>query len=135
MRFGIKNRRMQTFVAMMGLLAVSAPLFAHHGTASFDTKKQLTMKATITEWYWANPHCLLKFDVKDAKGSIVHWTAETSNPPDMVNRGWSIHSLKPGDQVSVTIEPVKNGAPLGRVLWVEFPDGHKLSSTLIPAKP
>ena len=130
--------RIVAFLAVaVGVLLISAPLFAHHGQAAFETDpaKRVTLKGTVTEWYWANPHCLLKFDVKDAKGSIVHWTAETSNPPDMVNRGWSIHSLKPGDQVSVTIEPVKNGAPLGRVLWVEFPDGHKLSSTLIPAKP
>lgn len=127
------NRKILILVAMAGLLGVCAPVFAHHGTVAYDTNKQLVLKGTVTEWYWANPHCLLKFDVKDAKGTVVHWAAETSNPPDMSNRGWNIHSIKPGDQVTVTLEPVKNGAPLGRVLQVVFADGRTLS-TQLPAR-
>lgn len=130
----MRKMRMTIFAATAGLLAVCAPLFAHHGAASYDTKNKLALKGTVTEWYWANPHCLLKFDAKDAKGRVVHWVAETSNPPDMINRGWSIHALKPGDQVTVTLEPVKNGAPLGRVLQVVFADGRTLS-TQLPTKP
>jgi hypothetical protein len=124
----MRNRRITIFAATLALLAISAPLFAHHGAAAYDTKRQLALKGTVTEWYWANPHCLLKFEVKDANGSVVHWVAETSNPPDMANRGWSIHSMKPGDQVTVTLEPVKNGAPLGRVLQVVLADGRTLST-------
>ncbi len=45
------------------------------------------MKGTVTEWVWANPHCWLKFDVKDDKGNIVHWVAETNNAPDMMEKG------------------------------------------------
>jgi hypothetical protein len=130
----MRNRPIMIFAVMAGLLSISAPLVAHHGSVAYDTKKQLALKGTVTEWYWANPHCLLKFDVKDAKGAVVHWTAETSNPPDMANRGWNIHSLKPGDQVTVTLQPVRNGAPLGRVLQVVFADGRTLS-TQLPARP
>ena len=128
----MRNRWIAMFAVTACLLGVSAPLSAHHGNAAYDTTKQLALKGTVTQWYWANPHCLLKFDVKDAKGSMVHWIAETSNPPDMTNRGWTIHSLKPGDQVTVTLEPVKNGAPLGRVLQVVFADGRTLSTQLPP---
>src|SRR5579871_2366374 len=74
-------------------------LSAHHGTASFDTSKKLTLSATVTEWFWANPHCFLKFDVKGENGDVVHWIAETSNPADMTNVGWSKQILKPGDDV------------------------------------
>src|SRR6185437_16370418 len=91
-----------------GFLSMSTPLFAHHGTAAFDTEKMLTFKATVTEWDWSNPHCLLQFDVKGDDGQVVHWLAETQNPVTMVDGGWSKASFKPGDQVTVTLVPVKN---------------------------
>jgi hypothetical protein len=108
------------------LLIPSIPLFGHHGNAAFDSKNRMTLRATVTEWYWANPHCTLKFDVKDDKDQVVHWIAETSNPADMVNHGWSKLSLKPGDQVTITLEPAKNGISVGRLLEVVAPNGQKL---------
>jgi hypothetical protein len=110
--------------ALFGVLLASAPLFAHHGNASFDTGKKLVLKGTVTEWVWANPHCWLKFDVKDESGKAVNWVAETSNAADMVERGWSKQLFKPGEQVTVTLEPVKTGKPVGRVLEVLLPSGH-----------
>ena len=104
----------------------SGSLFAHHGNAAFDAGKKVTLKGTVTEWVWANPHCWLKFEVKDDKGGVVRWVAETNNAPDMIERGWSMHSFKPGDEVTVTVEPVKNGNPVGRVLSVVLPNGQTL---------
>jgi hypothetical protein len=119
---------MKTLVvwALFAVLLVSVPLFAHHGNAAFDVGKKLTMKGTVTQWVWANPHCWLKFDVKDDSGKAVNWVAETSNAADMVERGWSKQLFKPGDQVSVTLEPVKNGKPVGRVLTVLLPNGQTM---------
>ena len=117
-------------VLLLSLSALfSAPLSAHHGTASFDTSKKLTLDATVTEWFWANPHCFLKFDVKGGNSDVVHWIAETSNPADMTNVGWNKQILKPGDAVKVTIEPVKNGRPAGRVLELVLPNGKTLYAT------
>ena len=104
--------------AAAAFLLVSMPVVAHHGAASFDTEKELTLKGTVTEWIWANPHCFLKFAVTDQGGAVRNWIAETSNPPDMINRGWNRNSFKPGDKVTVTVEPVKNGNPVGKVLKV-----------------
>ena len=112
----------------VGLFAAVTPVAAHHGSAAFDTGKKVVADATVTEWAWANPHCFLKFDVTDASGNVRHWIAETSNPPDMINRGWARNSFKAGDRVKVTVEPVKNGSPVGRVLEVTFPDGKILST-------
>src|SRR5438309_1389175 len=65
----------------MGILAIAVPLIAHHGTGvAYDTEKVVTLKGTVTEWIWANPHCGLLFDVTDDKGNIVHWGAELTNP-------------------------------------------------------
>ena len=116
------------FCIAAGFLAIPAPAAAHHGAATFDTGRELVMEATVTEWVWSNPHCFLKFDAKDPNGTVRSWTVETSNPPDMVNRGWTRRSFKAGDQVKVTVEPVKSGNPVGRLLRAAFPDGRILST-------
>jgi hypothetical protein len=115
------------FALTIGSLIVSTPLFSHHGNAAYDDKNIMSLKGTVTDWFWANPHCILQFDVKDDKNQVLHWTGETSNPADMVNHGWSKLLLKPGDQVTVTLSPAKNGHPVGRVLEVVLPSGQKLT--------
>jgi hypothetical protein len=123
----VKDKFSMVFVLAVGVLTVSVPLFAHHGTAALDTDKNLTMKGTVTEWFWANPHCFIQMDVKDDQGQMVHWVVETSAPPSMVNSGWTKQTLKPGDQVTVTVNPVKSGRTVGRVVEVVLPNGQKLS--------
>ena len=121
------KHRLTALIATI-VLAATAPLIAHHGAATFDTGKELTMQGTVTEWVWSNPHCFLKFDVTEKDGTVRHWTVETSNPPDMVNRGWSRRSFKGGEKVKVVVEPVKSGNPVGRLLNVTFADGKILST-------
>jgi hypothetical protein len=124
----MRNRVLAFLAVMAGLLIVSPPLSAHHGSAAFDSGKSVVMRGAVTRWFWANPHCFLSYDVKDESGNITHWVAETSNPPDMINRGWSKGTFKPGDEVTVTVEPVKNGRPAGRLLEVVLPNGKTLHS-------
>jgi len=69
--------------------------------------------------------------VKDDKGNVVHWAAETSNPSDMVNLGWNKQSFKPGDEVTVTVEPVKNGLPIGRIEQVVLANGQILKARVV----
>lgn len=114
------------FIAALSFLAIAVPLAAHHGAAGYDTDKQLVMKATVTDWLWANPHCFLTFDTADDKGNVVRWSAEVSNPVDMTKRGWTKHSLNVGDQVTVTVRPAKNGAPVGQLLKVVLANGQTL---------
>jgi len=108
------------------LLVLSTPLVAHHGAASFDNEKTLTMKGTVTEWLWANPHCFLKVDVKDDSGAARVWNLELGNPTDITPAGYRRTMFKPGDQVTVTITPVKSGAAVGRLRSVVLPDGQTL---------
>jgi hypothetical protein len=123
----VKDKFLMVLALAIGALIVSVPLSAHHGDAAFDTTaKKITMKGTVTGWVWANPHCLLQFDVTDDSGQVAHWVAETTAPPSLINRGWTSQSLKPGDQVTITMLPVKNSKPLGRLIEVVFPDGQKL---------
>ena len=113
-------------IAAMGVLLMSVPLAAHHGAAALDTGKEVTLKGTVTEWIWSNPHCFLQFDAKDDTGAVRNWAVETQNPTAMTQRGWSRTSFKAGDAVTVTLEPVKNGQPIGRILSVILANGDKL---------
>ena len=124
--FLVRHRVSGVFLGIICFLAISNALPAHHGSAGYDMEKELVMKATATEWLWANPHCFLRFDAMNDKGEIAHWTAEVSNPVDMTKRGWSKHSLNAGDQITVTVRPAKNGAPVGQLMKVVLPNGQTL---------
>jgi hypothetical protein len=127
-RDSVRNKLITIFLC---IVTVSVPLFAHHGAAAYDTTKKITLKATVTDWFWANPHCFLRFDAKDDKGNVVRWATEASNPSDMVNLGWSRQSFKPGDEVTVTFIPVKNGQPVGRLEQVVLASGQILKARVV----
>ena len=124
----MKARFLGTVFVFFVVVVTSAPVAAHHVTASFDTSKYLTLKGTVTDWIWANPHCFLKFDAMDETGTVRNWAVEVSNPTDMTKRGWARSSFKVGDVVSVNLQPVKNGAPIGRLRSVVLPDGSSLTA-------
>jgi hypothetical protein len=131
----MKYRLFGVVVAAASLLVVTARLDAHHGGASFDTSKEITLAGTVTEWIWANPHCFLKFDAKDDTGTVRNWVVETGNPTDMSRSGWARTSFKVGDMVSVTLQPVKSGAPVGRIRSVVLPSGQRLGSQAAAPRP
>src|SRR5580658_929208 len=93
------------FVLVGAWMLVSAPVYAHHGNASYDYDKTVTLKGTVTKWMWSNPHCILFFDVKDDKSETQHWVAEASNPVDMLRAGWASYSMKPGDEITIDVMP------------------------------
>src|ERR1051325_6439828 len=117
------SRLAQTLVVVVGVTVAAVPLLAHHGAAQFDVGKKVTVKGTVTEWFWANPHCFLRFDATGDDGQVVHWAVETQSGPNILPQGFSKQSFKVGDEVTVTLEPVKNGRPMGRLLRVVLADG------------
>jgi hypothetical protein len=116
----------------------SSPLVAHHGGAAYDTDKKVTVKGTVTDWLWSNPHCILQLDASDDSGQVAHWVLETENPSSMIRSGWIKDSLKIGDEVSVVVVPPKTGGRIGRIVEVTLPDGRKLLGrgySVAPGKP
>ena len=101
-------------IALLGPLAVSVSLFAHHGNASYDSTKTVTVKGTVTDYIWANPHVFLKVDAKSKSGTTLHWIIEAQNPLSQTEVGWTKNTFKPGDEVIVEVIPAKNGQPIGR---------------------
>jgi hypothetical protein len=110
----------------IGLLIISGPLFAHHGNAAYDEKNPITVKGTVTEFAWENPHVQVYFDAKDEKGNIVHWSVETLSPGKLVRCGWTKDGVKAGDVVAVTLDPAKTGAPVGFLRKFVFANGKEL---------
>lgn len=101
---------------LAGVLTAGIATFAHHGTRAayiVDPAKELSMTGTVTKFRWGNPHVYVMYDVTDAKGNVVHWGAETRPPFVMAKHGWSRDTMKPGDQITITIFPAKAGGSYG----------------------
>jgi hypothetical protein len=109
----------------LGLL-VSVPLFAHHGSASYELDKTVVLKGTVTRWLYASPHMLLMVDVKGDNGEVSHWVLESQSPTVMYPSGYRKDSFKPGDEVTVTAAQAKNGKPVGRIVEAITANGTKL---------
>lgn len=123
----MKNYRLNFLVAAAVFLLNSIPLLAHHGNASYDNDNPITIKGTVTEFAWTNPHVQIYLDVKDDKGKVLHWSVETYSPGKLVRAGWTKDSVKAGDQVSITLIPAKSGAPVGFLHKLVLPDGTVLA--------
>lgn len=99
-------------ILMFGALIVWQPAaFAHHGSNNYDTTRTVTVKGTVTQFVWSNPHCQLYFDVTDDKGEVQHWGAEMNQPRMLAVNGFTKESMKPGDKITITGVPSKSGAP------------------------
>jgi hypothetical protein len=119
----MKTRRLTLFALAVGLLMVSGPTFAHHGSSAYDSKKLTTLKGTVTDFQFMNPHTELFFDVKDATGKVEKWTAEAASLVTMSRLGWTKNIFKPGDQITVTGNRAKNGSNTMRLRKVVLPNG------------
>lgn len=123
----MRNRVWSIAAGIAGLVLLSAPVFAHHGAASlYDLSKESTIKATITEFNWINPH--VEVGIASVEDKNARWLLELGSPPNISARGWTAKSLKPGDVVTVTFNPGLRGMRIGRLLKIVLPNGKDLSA-------
>jgi uncharacterized protein DUF6152 len=118
--------RLAALSIFVGVVAVSSPVFAHHGNAAYDGSVVELKNATVTKLSWANPHTIVEFEVKDDKGQPVHWAAELGSPSALGNLGWTKASLMPGDVITVYVHQAKTKNPVGRIERVVLADGTTL---------
>lgn len=123
-------KKLITFLVLVASLSLAAgSLFAHHGRgATYDGDKEIKLTGTLTELAWRNPHVAIYMDVKDAGGKVVNWAFESSNTSTMSREGWSRNILKIGQQITVTFNPSRAGAPVGIVRTVTLADGTLIRS-------
>ena len=109
------------------LLAGGVMVAAHHGTGiSYDLNAQATIKGTVTEFAWRNPHVSIFVDVKDAQGTVVNWGLEHNNVNSLAKLGYNRNTLRPGQDVTVVFHPSRAGAPVGLTVKVILPDGKEV---------
>jgi hypothetical protein len=110
------------------VLAAGVTVSAHHGTGiSYDLNAPLsTIKGTVTEFAWRNPHVTIFVDVKDAQGNVVNWAIEHNNVNSLATLGYNRNTLRPGQEVTVVFHPSRAGAPVGLTVKVVLPDGREV---------
>jgi hypothetical protein len=111
------------------VLLFSGSVFAHHGTAAYDTSTMVTIKGTVTEFQFINPHCQIYWDAKGDTGEVEKWQGELTAPNKLARAGWSKDTLKSGDSITVTGYRTKSGS---HAIWIRTligPDGKALPLT------
>jgi len=133
----MKTKLITVFASLVGLLVVCSPMFAHHGSASYDDSKAVVLKnVTVTKVNWGNPHTLLLFDAKDDQGNVKHWVAEANAGSAISASGWTRTAIQPGDTVTVVLYAARNGQPIGRVGKVVLANGKEFGDgSLIGDRP
>lgn len=110
--------------ALAACLAGGAlPASAHHSTAIYDSQNPIELTGTVVEWKFTNPHCIIVMDVTDENGELVTWNVEGGNTAGLFRRGWTPETLQPGDEIVVTVRPLRSGAPGGNYSDPRWKDG------------
>lgn len=116
--------RRTTALRVIGTLTLLAAgsAWAHHSFAMFDQAKVVTLKGTVIEFQWTNPHAFLHLEVGDG-GKKTAWHVELNSPNNLRRQGWKATSMKAGDVVTVEINPLRDGTSGGLFISAKLPDG------------
>lgn len=123
MRAGIKFKAELLCIAAICLMHGAA---AHHSTAEFDYTKQVTIKGTVKEVQWTNPHSYIQLIAAAEGNPQVQWSVEIGSPSLNINMGWHKNSVKVGDVVTINLSPARSGKPYGTLRVLTFANGQKL---------
>ena len=122
------------FAAVAVTLLASVAVSAHHAAAGIDRTRTVELKGTVKAFSWQNPHSWMEVEVVGDGGKVVTWTVEMTAPSYLVRAGWKASTVKPGDEVRVTVHPLKNGDPGGLFMSVTLADGRTLTERPLQAQ-
>ena len=122
-----KNVLLAGFLFSCLVLTAAGPAFAHHSWSGYDSSNLSTVKGTVMQFEWGNPHIWINFEVHDDKGTIENWTAGGPSPNRLSNTGWDKNTLKPGDQITFVGNRIKDGTYSMKLQKIVLPDGRELS--------
>ena len=116
-------------IALVVALAVSAA--AHHSPVMFDRTVAKTLVGTVVRFTWTNPHSAIQLDVPNESGGVDRWGVELGSPQSMARNGWRSNIIKPGDTITVVVNPLKSGEFGGIFVSLTLPDGRKLGGRAV----
>jgi DNA/RNA endonuclease YhcR with UshA esterase domain len=122
----MKSKLLAVLIGAAGFLLLSGPVSAHHGRSNYDVTSTLTVKGIVTDFEWSNPHAVIHLDATDEGGKVEKWMAETNSPTTLSRQGWTRHTVKPGDVVTLFGHRVKGGANYINFSKITFADGREL---------
>lgn len=99
---------------------------AHHSFAMFDNENQIKLQGKVTNFQWTNPHVYIELDAQNVYSedkTVKSWTVECANPGILNRIGWKFNMLKPGDEVTIIVAPLRSGEPGALLKQVTLPDG------------
>jgi len=110
------------------LTATSGAVLAHHSFAMFDQEHPVELEGTVQDFKFTSPHTFILLQVKERDGSTTVWNLEGASPTALSRDGWTSKTLKSGDEIKLTVEPLRSGAPGGAwtVNKVKFKDGQPI---------
>jgi len=123
-------KRRTLFAAAVLSAVAASPTFAHHSFAMFDQTKIISLRGTVHEFQWTNPHSWIEMDVTGADGRPRRWSLELNSPNNLARYGWRRNALRPGETVTIRINPLRDGKSGGLFLDLVRADGTKLDSGL-----
>lgn len=122
----MKNRLLGVVGAAVCVLALSSAALAHHGGAAYDQAHPMTLTGTVKEFHFIQPHPLIALEVKDDQGAMAEWSVEMTAPNHLSHYGWTGKKLKPGDQITVTGLPAKNGLKVLNLRKISWASGEEI---------
>lgn len=122
------RRQLVALLASGAFVAASGAVMAHHSSAMFDQANPIELEGTVQEFKYISPHAFILLQVKEHDGGSTVWNLEGAPPNGLARSGWTSTALKPGDEIKLTVEPLRSGAPGGA--WnaekIKFKDGQPI---------
>jgi hypothetical protein len=121
---------LKTILVSAALVAIGGAAMAHHSFAMFDQEHPIDLNGVVKEWKYTAPHVFIVLDVKENDGTTQVWNLEGNAPNALARDGWNSKTLKPGDEITLKVDPLRSGAPGGawNVNKVTFKNGSPIVS-------
>ena len=127
-------KKVQFLFASLIALAVAASALAHHSPAVFDRTKEVKLVGAVKEFRWSNPHSFIELDVRNEKGETDTWAVEMNPPSYLVKAGWKSSTVKPGDMVTIVVNPLRTNEKVGKFVSITLSSGQLLADAPSPAR-
>ena len=123
----MKTKALLLLLAAVGQVMFVYPLVAHHSESINDQDRLVTVRGTVAKFQFTSPHVQIYLDVKD-EDTVTQWIATGGNPSSMRRTGWNNKILEPGDEITITGFPYKDGRKILFWLRIIGPDGEEMPS-------